>query len=356
AIQVADSFKKYAKKFNNISILPIYGGQNYQSQLKALKKGAQVIVGTPGRLIDHFNRGTIHTNVLKTVVLDEADEMLNMGFIKDIKWILNQISNKHQTALFSATMPDMIKKISKTFLKNPKKIQIKPEENVANNIEQYFIKLSNKQKLETLSNILAVEDIKAAIIFARTKNSTSVIAKKLQTIGYSVGSINGDIKQFMRKKIVDQLKNRDLDIIVATDLVSRGIDVAHISHVINFDMPFDKESYTHRIGRTGRAGRKGKAISFVTSKEGRLFNSIKSEKYNSISPFKLPSSKKIADRKLGVISQKISDAIKNRNNLKHCYKIIASIAKNNKCSTEDVAAAIIYLEHQDSLDTIYNKG
>ncbi len=361
AVQVAESCKKYAKPLKKFRVIPIYGGQSYHIQLKALKQGVQVIVGTPGRLMDHFRRGVISIESLKTVILDEADEMLNMGFIKDIKWILNQIPHRHQIALFSATMPDAIKKIAKDYLKDAKKIHIKPDKETTNNIEQYFINIPNNEKLRTLIHFLATEDIQSAIVFVNTKNASSEIAEKLQSYGYTAAALNGDIKQSIRKKILDQMKNGSLDIIVATDLAARGIDVARISHVINFDLAHAKESYTHRIGRTGRAGRKGKALSFVTSKDHRLFNDIKATSHGSITQFKVPSLKEVKENNLRRFSQKITDIIQDNKELSPYYKIIDLITHENKCSLKDAAAALIYLNQQinpalENMNTDYEHG
>ena len=274
AIQVAEAFQTYGKYLTGFTAVSIYGGQEYPTQLRALKKGPQVVVGTPGRLMDHMRRGTLSAQSLKTVILDEGDEMLKMGFVDDIEWILSQIQHEHQTALFSATMPLPIQKIANEFLKNPVKVEIKAKTNAVNAIEQCYTVVAKSQKLALLMRFLETEQVDGAIIFARTKNESSELAEKLQASGYSAAALNGDMNQVLRKKTIERIKDGSLNIVVATDVAARGIDVERITHVFNYDMPYDTDTYIHRIGRTGRAGRSGKSWIFLTPREKSLLRDI----------------------------------------------------------------------------------
>ena len=348
AIQVAEAFHRYAKDLPDFNVTPIYGGQDYSIQLRALKRGAHVVVGTPGRIQDHLRRGTLKTNHLKTLVLDEADEMLNMGFIDDIEWILEQIPHPHQTALFSATMHNSIKKIAERFLHHPKKIQIEAKTVTVDAIAQSYIRVEYRRKLEVLTRYLEVEEMQAAIIFVRTKNESSELTEKLQARGLAAAALNGDIDQSMRKKVVDQLKSGHLDIVVATDVAARGIDVERITHVINFDIPTNTESYIHRIGRTGRAGREGKALSFITSREQRLLRDIERAINKRIEEVQPPSLEEIHKSRKNQLKTKIINAIEQENYLKPYYEIIDSLVTKDNCEIRDVAAALAYLSEQDN--------
>ena len=264
ALQVAESLQSYAKFLPGFHVLPIYGGQAYNLQLRQLSRGAQVIVGTPGRIMDHIERKTLKLDNLKTIILDEADEMLRMGFIEDVEWILEHVPENHQTGLFSATMPEQIKKVAQKYLKNPTEVKIKSATATVESISQKYWIVSGLHILDALTRILEVEDdLDATIIFVRTKTQTAELADKLSARGYAAAALNGDLNQAMRERVIEQLKNGSLDIVIATDVAARGIDVPRISHVINYDIPYDTESYVHRIGRTGRAGRSGHAILFV---------------------------------------------------------------------------------------------
>ena len=320
AIQVAEAFQSYAKGIKGFHVLPIYGGQDYQIQLRALKRGSQVIVGTPGRVMDHLRRGTLCLDAIKTVVLDEADEMLNMGFIDDIEWIFEQISHEYQTALFSATMPSAIQKIAKRYLKDAKKVQIKPTESTVSTIEQNYFCVSRNQKLEALTRYLEVEEIKAAIIFSRTKNWSAELAEKLQARGYAAAALHGDMQQSLRKKVIDRIKDGSLDIIVATDVAARGIDVERVSHVINYDIPHDAESYIHRIGRTGRAGRKGKALLFITYREQRLLKDIERAINSKIVQIEPPSLKEMSEKRSKLLADKVKGILEKSKRLGPCQK------------------------------------
>jgi ATP-dependent RNA helicase DeaD len=270
AIQVAEAFQSYAAHMKNFHVLPIYGGQAYGPQLSALRRGVQIIVGTPGRVIDHIEKGSLDLSQLKTLVLDEADEMLRMGFIDDVEQILQQIPEQRQIALFSATMPPAIKRIAKTYLQNPAEVTVAAKTGTAENITQRYWLVAGMQKLDALTRILEAEPFDGMIIFARTKLGTEELATKLQARGFAAVAINGDMAQQARERTIEQLKNGKIDILVATDVAARGLDIEHVSHVINFDLPAAAEVYVHRIGRTGRIGRDGVAITLLAPREQRF--------------------------------------------------------------------------------------
>lgn len=348
AIQVAEAFQSYAKSMKRFHVTPIYGGQDYQVQLRALKRGSHVIVGTPGRLMDHMRRGTLSTAHLQTLILDEGDEMLRMGFVEDIEWILEQIDQPHQTALFSATMPAAIQKIAKKYLKDPQSVKIKSQKNTADNIEQSYILLANTQKLEVLTRYLEVESFQAAIIFVRTKNSSSELAEKLQARGYAAAALNGDMNQSAREKVISRIKSGSLDIVIATDVAARGIDVERISHVINYDIPHDIEAYVHRIGRTGRAGRQGKALLLVTPRERRLLKDIENTLPSDIKQTTPPSLQEMTDKRSIALKDKIECIIKKSKKIKPYYQFVNKILEENEFGERDVAAALIYLYEQSN--------
>ncbi|MFT7620070.1 MAG: ATP-dependent RNA helicase DeaD, partial [Planctomycetota bacterium] len=255
AIQVAEAMQSYAGKMAGFHVLPIYGGQSIETQLRALKRGVHVVVGTPGRVMDHMRRGTLKLDNLAGLVLDEADEMLRMGFIDDVKWILERTPDSRQTALFSATMPDVIRKIAAKHLTNPEHVSIKEKTATASTINQRGWLVAGMHKLDALTRILEAEPFDAMLVFVRTKLTTNALAEKLEARGFAAAALNGDLAQAQRERTVQRLKSGKLDILVATDVAARGLDVNRISHVINFDIPYDTEAYIHRIGRTGRAGR-----------------------------------------------------------------------------------------------------
>ena len=346
AIQVAEAFQSYAKHLKGFHVIPIYGGQDYQIQLRGLKRGAQVVVGTPGRVMDHLRRRTLAVSALKMVVLDEADEMLKMGFIDDVEWILEQIPQQHQTALFSATIPTSIQKIAKRYLKDAQKIQIKAQENTVEAIEQFYMQVSKNQKLNVLTRFLEVEEIGAAIIFARTKNCSAELAEKLQARGYAAAALNGDMTQSLRKKVIERIKSGSLDIVVATDVAARGIDIERISHVINYDIPYDTESYVHRIGRTGRAGRKGKALLFVTPRENRLLKDIERAIHKSIKQVEPPSWKEMQEKLTQQLTDKVVGVIEKSKKLKPCREMVTTIMQQGDYAADDIAAALAYLMQQ----------
>jgi len=348
AIQVAEAFQSYAKYLKGFHVLPIYGGQDYKIQLRALKRGVHVIVGTPGRVMDHLRRGTLSVDGVKTVVLDEADEMLKMGFVEDIEWILEKIPHTHQTALFSATIPSSIQKIAKRYLKDARKIQIQSEQITVDATEQFYTRVSRNQKLDVLTRFLEIEEIQAAIIFTRTKNSSDELAEKLQARGYAAAALNGDMNQSLREKVINQIKQGSLDIIVATDVAARGIDVERVSHVINFDIPHDAEAYIHRIGRTGRAGRKGKALLFVTPREHRLLNDIERAIHKPIKQIEPPSLKEMREKRSKQLAEKVINIIEKSHKLEPYREMIDNIMEQASCDPKDIAAALAYLIQQSN--------
>lgn len=348
AIQVAEAFKKYAKHLKDFQVTPIYGGQDYQVQLRALKRGSHVIVGTPGRVMDHMRRKTLDVSALKSVVLDEGDEMLRMGFVDDIEWILQQIPQDHQTALFSATMPTSIQNIAKRHLKNPQKIQIKMKTGTVDSIEQRCVFTTNNQKADVLIRFLQTEEFDAAIIFSRTKAGTMELTEKLQSCGYKADALNGDIKQAHREKAINRLKKGSLDIIVATDVAARGIDVERITHVFNYDMPSDAESYVHRVGRTGRAGRKGKAFLFVGPREKRSLADVERTINKQITVIDPPTVAEMMERRNAQLATKVGDILAKSKKLKPYRKMVESLLETIDHSAEDIAAALAYLIEQDN--------
>ena len=309
AIQVSEAFQKYAAGQSGFHVLPIYGGQSYVPQLNALKRGPQVIVGTPGRIIDHLDRRTLKLDGIKCVVLDEADEMLDMGFADAMDAILKQTPAEKQVALFSATMAPNIRRIAQTHLKNPREVVIKGKSGTAANIRQSFWMVSGLHKLDALTRIIEVADFDAILVFVRTKQSTVDLAERLQARGFAAAALNGDIQQSMREKIVTQLKTRKIDILVATDVAARGLDVERITHVINFDVPYDTESYVHRVGRTGRAGRSGEAILFIAPRERNLLRLIERATRQTIEPLRLPTADDVNARRLAKFKARIGEAL-----------------------------------------------
>ena len=309
AIQVAEAFQGYGKHIDGFHVLPIYGGQSYQIQLKQLRRAAHVVVGTPGRVIDHIKRGTLDLSQLKFLVLDEADEMLRMGFIDDVEWVMGQTPPNRQIALFSATMPQVIRKIAQKYLDNPVEISIQNKTRTADTIRQRFWSVSGYHKLDALTRILEVEAFDGMIVFVRTKVATVELSEKLEARGYNAAPLSGDVPQSQRERTVDRLKKGKLDILVATDVAARGLDVDRISHVINYDMPYDPEAYVHRIGRTGRAGRAGEAILFVTPREKRLLSSLERSTKQKIERMEMPSTETVNNQRIERFKQRISDTL-----------------------------------------------
>jgi ATP-dependent RNA helicase DeaD len=341
AIQVAEAFQTYSR-YLKCSVLPIYGGQSYDNQLRQLKRGTQIIGGTPGRVMDHIRRKTLKLDQLQALVLDEADEMLRMGFIDDVEWILEHTPKDRQIALFSATMPKEIKKVADKYLVNPKHIQIETKTSTAPTIRQRFSIVNRNQKLDAFTRILEVEDFDGVIVFVRTKVATIELAEKLSARGHSAAALNGDIAQNQRESIVDKLKKGTLDILVATDVVARGLDVKRISHVINYDIPLDTESYVHRIGRTGRAGRSGDAILFVTSRERHLLRAIERATNSIVEPMDVPSANDVNQKRAETFKLRINEAIAHKD-LDIYHDIINQSIQENDHPIESIAAALAYL-------------
>ncbi len=342
AIQVAEAFQTYAHHLKNFHVLPVYGGQPYAQQLRALKRGVQVVVGTPGRVMDHMRRGTLKLDELSALVLDEADEMLRMGFIDDVEWILEQTPETRQTALFSATMPTVIRKVADRHLKNAKRVHIKTSTSTAKTIHQRFWQVSAGRKLDALTRILEAEDFTAMLVFVRTKLLTVELADKLSARGYACQALNGDIAQNQREKTVNRFKQGKLDILIATDVAARGLDVERISHVLNYDIPSDTESYVHRIGRTGRAGRKGEAILFVTPKERRLLHSIEKATRQTIEPFHMPSTSDINQQRIVRFKQNITDTLEEQD-LTLFTRLMEEYQQEFEIEPLQVAAALAHL-------------
>ncbi|MFK7733115.1 MAG: DEAD/DEAH box helicase [Pseudomonadales bacterium] len=342
AIQVAEAFKTYAGDMKGFHVLPIYGGQDIGGQLQKLRRGVHVIVGTPGRVMDHLRRKSLKLDALKTVVLDEGDEMLRMGFIDDVTWILEHTPDERQVALFSATMPKPIRKIADTYLNDPAEIKIEGKATTVASIEQVYWSVSGVNKLDALTRILEVEDFDGVILFVRTKTLTVEVADKLEARGYSAAAINGDMSQQLRERTISHLKDGKVDILVATDVAARGIDVARISHVVNYDIPYDTEAYVHRIGRTGRAGRSGKAILFVAPRERRLLRAIEKATRQSITAMELPSKEQVNQKRSEQFKATITETLQSQK-LEFFHNIVEEYLTESSASAEDLAAALAYM-------------
>ncbi|MFG3620019.1 DEAD/DEAH box helicase [Nocardia sp. NPDC047654] len=339
AIQVAEAFGRYAAHIPGLHVLPIYGGQSYGVQLSGLRRGAHVVVGTPGRVIDHLEKGTLDLSQLQYLVLDEADEMLKMGFQEDVERILADTPSDKQVALFSATMPAAIRKISKQYLHDPVEITVKAKTSTATNITQRWVQVSHQRKLDALTRVLEVESFEAMIIFVRTKQATEELAEKLRARGFSAAAINGDIAQNQRERTIGQLKSGALDILVATDVAARGLDVDRISHVVNYDIPHDTESYVHRIGRTGRAGRSGEALLFVAPRERHLLKSIERATRHPLTEMQLPSVEDVNAQRVTKFGDTITENLTSAN-LPLFRKLIEDYEREHNIPLADIAAAL----------------
>ena len=347
AIQVAEALQSYAKYLKDFHVLPVYGGQSMVVQLRQLSRGAQVIVGTPGRVMDHLERKSMDLKDLKVMVLDEADEMLRMGFVDDVEWILGHTPEARQTALFSATMPEPIRRIAHTYMRDPQGVKIKAATSTVSTIKQTYWQVRGADKPEALTRILeAEENFDAAIVFVRTKTATLEVAQKLEARGYASAALNGDMTQGLREQVIEQLKNGMLDIVVATDVAARGIDVPRVSHVINYDVPYDTESYVHRIGRTGRAGRLGNAILFVAPREMRMLKVIERATRQPIEAIQLPTMAAVADRRVAQFKKQIVDII-NREPLGFMETVVADLSREEELGMHEVAAALAWLAQRD---------
>ena len=342
AIQVAEAFQKYAAHLRGFHVMPIYGGQSYIPQLHALKRGTHVIVGTPGRVMDHLDRGTLSLKGVRFVVLDEADEMLQMGFVDAIESILSQAPKERQVALFCATMAPQIKRIAQRHLRTPQEITIKSKTTTATDIRQRYWVVSGMHKLDALTRILEVETFDAMLVFVRTKQSTVELAEKLQARGFAAAALNGDLQQSQRERTVAQLKAGQIDILVATDVAARGLDVERIGHVVNFDVPYDTESYVHRIGRTGRAGRSGEAILFIAPRERNMLHAIERATRQPIETMTLPTIDDVNAKRVAKFKERIAAALTHE--AARTYRaVVEEFAHETGADIVDVAAALAQL-------------
>lgn len=348
AIQVAEACQSYAKNMPGMNVLPIYGGQRYDTQLRQLKRGAQIVVGTPGRVMDHIRRGTLNLDNLKALVLDEADEMLRMGFIEDVEWVLGHTPDTRQIALFSATMPKEIKKVAEKYLNEPEHIKIQSKTSTATTIEQRYWLVSGLHKLDALTRVLETEEFDGMIIFVRTKIATIELADKLTARGFRAEALNGDIAQNARERIVEKLKKGQSDILIATDVAARGLDVERISHVVNYDIPYDTESYVHRIGRTGRAGRSGHAILFVAHRERRMLKAIERATNQPITEMQMPSIENINEQRMSRFERKVLSTIES-DDLNFFKQFVQKLEAKTDCEPETIAAALAKLAGGDEL-------
>lgn len=340
AVQVAEACAQYAKHMAGVRVLALYGGQRYDVQLRALRQGPQIVVGTPGRLLDHLKRGTLNLSKLSGLVLDEADEMLRMGFIDDVETIMAEIPAKHQTALFSATMPEPIRRITRRYMKDPYEVRIQSSSVNTPDISQSYWTVSGMRKNEALGRFLEAEDFDAAIIFVRTKNATLEVAEALERSGYNSAALNGDMNQALREQTLDRLRNGRLDILIATDVAARGLDVERISLVVNYDIPMDSESYVHRIGRTGRAGRAGRALLFVENRERRLLRNIEHTMKIAIPEVALPNGELLAKRRLAKFSEKVNQQLES-SDLDQYRALLAKLQPMEDQDIETLAAALL---------------
>ena len=341
AIQVAEAFQSYAKYMKGFNVLPIYGGADIGSQLRSLKRGVQIVVGTPGRMLDHLRRRSLDLSQIKGLILDEADEMLRMGFIDDVETILAQTPPECQRALFSATMPPTIRRVAEKYLGDAERVNIEAKTKTVERIDQQYVTVKSHQKMDALTRVMEVEDFDGVIIFVRTKSSTVDIAERLEARGFSSAALNGDLSQALRERTINRLKKGQVDVVVATDVAARGLDVERISHVINFDIPYDNESYVHRIGRTGRAGREGKAILFITPKETRLLRSIEKSTRQSITPLTMPTNAQVSDQRIQQFTNQLMNTLETPR-LDKFRDLITRFAAENELDMADIAAALTY--------------
>jgi ATP-dependent RNA helicase DeaD len=354
AIQVAEAFQRYAAELPGFHVLPIYGGQSYEPQLRSLRRGVHVVVGTPGRVMDHIKRGTLKLDQLTCMVLDEADEMLRMGFIDDVEWILQQTPAARQVALFSATMPSQIRRIAQKHLKSPSEIHIHSKTTTATNIRQRYWAVSGVHKLDALTRILEAESFEAMLIFTRTKIATVEVAERLTARGFAATALSGDVEQRLRERTISQLKDGTIDIVVATDVAARGLDVERISHVLNYDIPTDTESYVHRIGRTGRAGRSGEAILFVTPRERHLLRNIERATRQSIEQMQLPSADVVNTQRITKFKQKITETLAG-GELELFRGVVEEYEQQYNVPALEIAAALAKLAQGESPLLLDNK-
>jgi len=340
AVQVAEAMTDFSKHMHGVNVVALYGGQRYDVQLRALRQGPQVVVGTPGRLLDHLKRGTLNLSNLSGLVLDEADEMLRMGFIEDVETIMAQIPAEHQTALFSATMPEAIRRITRRFMKDPQEVRIQSSVTTRPDISQSYWSVYGLRKNEALVRFLEAEDFDAAIIFVRTKNATLEVAEALERSGYSSAALNGDMNQALREQTLERLKDGRLDILIATDVAAHGLDVERISLVVNYDIPMDSESYVHRIGRTGRAGRAGRALLFVENRERRLLRNIERTMKLTIPEVEIPTAEVLGERRLAKFAAKVQQQLES-SDLDQYRALLAKLQPAEELDVETLAAALL---------------
>ena len=346
ALQVAEACQRYAHHMPDFHVLPIYGGASYETQTRALRRGAQVVVGTPGRVMDLIRRKNLDLSGLKALVLDEADEMLRMGFIDDVDWIMDQCPAGRQVALFSATMPEQIRRVAQKHLKQPKEIKIASKTATATTIRQRYWQVTGLHKLDAMTRLLEVESYEALLVFVRTKNAAEELAGKLAARGHACEALHGDIPQKLRERTVDKLRQGQLDILIATDVVARGLDVERITHVVNYDIPYDTESYVHRIGRTGRAGRKGEAILFVAPRERRMLRAIEHATRQAIEPMKMPSTEDINQHRLAKFKERIRETMMGEE-LEIYVNLVNELIEEDSADPLELAAALAKLVQGD---------
>ncbi|MCA9321621.1 MAG: DEAD/DEAH box helicase [Planctomycetes bacterium] len=347
AIQVAEAIHRYAAGMKGFRVLPVYGGQSYEVQLRALRRGVHVIVGTPGRIMDHLRRTTLKLDQIETIVLDEADEMLRMGFIEDVEWILDHCPDQRQIALFSATMPREIQRIAKKYLRNPDQVAIEQHLAPGSSIRQRVWNVAGLHKLDALTRFLEVEPIEAVIVFVRTKTSTVELAERLEARGFACEALNGDVPQSQRERTVDRLRKGRLDILIATDVAARGLDVERVSHVVNFDIPNDAEAYVHRIGRTGRAGRHGDAILFVSNRERNLLRNIERAIDSRLEPMRMPSVTDVNDRRVQRFKTRVKEVLETEET-EVFERLVTELCQEEELPMEKVAAALAKIAQGDT--------
>lgn len=346
AMQVAEAFQTYASRLPKIRVAAIYGGQNIEPQVRQLKRGVHVVVGTPGRVMDHMRRSTLALDELSALVLDEADEMLNMGFLEDVQWIVEHAPEERQTALFSATMPTAIRTIARRALRDPHEVKVAAKTVTLEAVRQEYWQVDGIHKTNALVRLLDASDFDAAVVFVRTKSATLGLAEKLAARGHACSALNGDMTQQLRERTVEQLRDGRLDVLVATDVAARGLDVPRITHVFNYDVPHDAEQYVHRIGRTGRAGREGHAILFVTPRERGMLRAIERMTRQKIERIALPTAASIADRRIEQFKQRVVDTIE-REDLDFFRDLVDAMRTEHGVSTGEAAAALAFLAQRD---------
>ncbi|RLJ20438.1 ATP-dependent RNA helicase [bacterium endosymbiont of Escarpia laminata] len=346
ALQVSEAFQSYARHLEGFHVLPLYGGQSMSTQLRQLKRGVHVIVGTPGRVMDHLRRRTLSLKGIQALVLDEADEMLKMGFVDDIEWIFDQAPETRQVALFSATMPDAIRRVARKHLTDPMEIKVKGKTETVTTIDQRHIVVTRHHKMDALTRVLEVEEFDAMLVFVRTKTSTAEVADKLEAHGFAAEALNGDMNQTLRERTINRLKNGQLDIVVATDVAARGLDVERISHVVNFDIPNDPESYVHRIGRTGRAGREGTALMFVQPRERHLLKAIERNTRQRIPAMEMPTADDLSEHRIDRFMLLLRETLAEQD-LDYYYRLLSRFEQEQEMSAMDIAAALTYLSQRE---------